>query len=410
VYSDLSKISELFNCINGREIVFLGKTAPKRYLSFLLRKGIKIVLFRDFVATDRVSVCDCERVFRDRLDSDILSLIVGGIDLSPYAKRYLKALWEIELEQTLTEAQQLRSLFSSNRFESLLLDEDRSVTKNLVAQEASLRGCKSFVNCHGDPAHKIGYLPLTADKIFVWGRQQRDLFLSWGLNDQRILVAGCSKYDEYLHWPEAKARGKVCRDLKLKPDFPLIVLATCPLKERRNILDAFFWRDIKRIITEVLPFNDRCNLVFKLHPGDDNGQSITDLVTRILGHGARIITSYDPLLLAKASDALVIYLSTFLIDGLAYRKPVILGATYDLNRLGHLRYFYDGTTSEKLRESLENILYRRTQQHIKCWSKAADYILNGMDGQASKRIAAAMNLNLCVKEAYADREHFSGQS
>lgn len=386
LYSDFLKIPKLLDSINGERVVFLEKANPKRHLVTLLKKRVKISLFNDFPNINDASVRLNSSALMDRLDKDLTSIVIKGTDLTVYLKKHLKSLWGKNLSQTLVEIQQLRSLFASHPIETVLLDEDRTVSKNLVAQVASLCGRKSFVNCHGDPAHKIGYLPLTSDSIIVWGQQQKDLFREWGLSESRILVAGSSKYDGFINIPESDLRRKVFRDFNLKGDQPLLLLAPCPLEKRRNILDVFFWREIKNIISVVAALSDRANVVIKLHPGDDNDQSIKEFV-RTIAPKIRVIKTYDSLFLAKACDAMVVYLSTFSIDGLAFRKPVVLGAGHDYERFDCLKYFYDGTTSDKLRDSLVDILEGTATKHLRNWLSAADYVLSSMDGNSSKRIA-----------------------
>lgn len=385
LYSDFLKIQKSLDFINCDEVIYLEKENPKRHFTSLLGKGVTISRFVDFSVFKNGPVREAN-VLIDRLDAGLSGLVINGIDLSAYLRKFLKRLWEKDLPRVFSEIRQLQALFALHPIETVLLDEDRTVSKNLVAQVASLCGRKSFVNCHGDPAHKIGYLPLTSDSIIVWGQQQKDLFREWGLSESRILVAGSSKYDGFINIPESDLRRKVFRDFNLKGDQPLLLLAPCPLQKRRNILDVFFWREIKNIISVVAALSDRANVVIKLHPGDDNDQSIKEFV-RTIAPKIRVIETYDSLFLAKACDAMVVYLSTFSIDGLAFRKPVVLGAGHDYERFDCLKYFYDGTTSDKLRDSLVDILEGTATKHLRNWLSAADYVLSSMDGNSSKRIA-----------------------
>ncbi|OPZ24162.1 MAG: hypothetical protein BWZ03_00284 [bacterium ADurb.BinA186] len=140
------------------------------------------------------------------------------------------------------------------------------------------------------------------------------------------------------------------------------------------------------MISVVATLSGRVNVIIKLHPGDDNDQAIKEFV-RGIAPKIRVIKTYDSLVLAKTCDAMVVYLSTFSIDGLAFRKPVVLGAGHDYERFDCLKYFYDGTTSDKLRDSLVDILQGTATKHLRNWVSATGYALSSMDGNSSKRIA-----------------------
>lgn len=391
IYSDLQKIPKLLDFLDSKKTIFLEKNNPKRHLAALIKKGVATVRFCDFLVSDEIVIQKASEMLVKRLDTCLTSLAIKGDNLVFFVKKYLEVLWRKELPQTLVEIRQLRTLFATYPFEAVLLDEDRNVTKNLVAQMASLSRVKSFVNCHGDPAHKIGVLPLAADSILVWGHQQKELMTRWGLPDERIRVVGCTKYDAYFSLPDEVARKKVYHNLKLDAMLPLILVATCPLNDRRNILDAFFWRQIKNVIKGVAPMVKRANIVIKLHPGDDNANAIRNYVAQLGLSQIQIIKDYDPLLLTKACNVLVVYLSTFAIDGLAYKKPVVLGARYDYDRLRNLEYFYDGTEPQLLTLNLHGLLDDRLTQHKTHWATATNYLLSGMVGKSSKQVAELLN-------------------
>jgi UDP-N-acetylglucosamine 2-epimerase len=296
------------------------------------------------------------------------------------------AIWENELQEVLENVLRMHRLFKTYKIKSLLVDEDRTIYKNLLVQVSGLYQCKSYVNCHGEPYAKIGSIPLAADYIFVWGKSQKTLLANWGISNDRILISGNTKYEKYLYTPALKIKKKICQEQKLLSIKPLLLIIPYHIHEKSYVWENSLWLENKKNIETVSMFSET-NVIVKLHPGDTY-ETETKLFTENLPNKLiRVLKYYDSLLLAKGADLLIVSQSTFCIDGLAYQKPVILVDQYSFERYKSLNFFYDGTTQEKLNDALQGILTGRYQKHIENWKTAADYILDAMDGKASGKIA-----------------------
>lgn len=395
IYSDLNKIPLLMDCLDGRRALFLRERLPLRLISYLLRRRINLCLFSD----QHVSPADMNNLsiisesFINRLNDSKNLFSVNNIDFAPYIKKWLASIWKEELKDILQKIKQAHIIFKSFQIKSLLVDEDRTELKNTMVQLSKYYGCVSYVNCHGDPFHRIAYVPLSADYILVWGQAQKDLFIEWGVKKERIIITGCSKYYKYFNIPYDKARQNIISDLRLSLPWPIILIATCPFKPGREIWRSHIaWERLKMIFTVLSGF-DNIQVVIKLHPGDDTQAQVSELAAKFRFRRIRIIRDYDSLLLARGTDILITYLSTFSLDGLAYQKPVLLTDSWSIKRYEKLDTFYNGSTEAKLKDSLQGILNGRYKRHIENWKKAVDYCLNNVDESTCERIAEILNRN-----------------
>ncbi|MEA3346507.1 MAG: hypothetical protein U9Q21_00265 [Candidatus Auribacterota bacterium] len=387
VCSDLDKIPTLISCLRRKNVIFIREDIPERLVFHLIRKHVSLRLFSDFKIFDnhRRAISEIKNNFIKKLNSSLTDKDIYGINFTPYIRKILTILWQKELTFVIKRINQIDSLFRKFKIKSLLVDEDSGIFTNILVQAARKHQCVSYVNCHSEPFHKSGIVPLTADYIFVWGKSQKKLLVNWGLEESKIIVTGCSKYDKYMRVSSESIKAKICGDLGFKVSLPLGLIATCPLKKRRNVLENTLWQEIKQVIVTAGGFPG-IQIIIKLHPGDYNEPFVRNLVKSMDSGNIKVLKNYDPLALAKGVDFLIVCASTFSIDGLAYKKPVILTYNRCVKRYENLKVFYDGATNEKLKNSIENILAGSYKDHITHWKSAVDYCLNGMDGSASERI------------------------
>ena len=312
-------------------------------------------------------------------------LIFDGVNICSNVRGFLVFLWQKQAYSFFNSIESIKELFKQEDFESVLVDEDKSPLKNACIQIAKKHNVRSYVNCHGDPFHKIGFLPLTADYLLAWGNHQEDVFKNWGLAGERTLVTGCSKYDLYANRTAESVKEGICKDLGFSISKPICVIAPTPLVERRNILENTIWQRIKEAITVASEF-ENMQIIIKLHPGDDNELQIQALLNDLDHKYIKILKDYDALKLAKGCDLLIVHASTFAIDGLAYKKPVILTDKYCMHKYGYLDIFYDGTNKDKLKNSIKDLIDNRADKHVLNWQMAVNRCLNGADKVASKTI------------------------
>ena len=93
----------------------------------------------------------------------------------------------------------------------------------------------------------------------------------------------------------------------------------------------------------------------KLHPSDTSHEDWKSFC-EIYRYKVHIRQSYNPMWLAAGADILIVYQSTFALDGLAFNTPVIITSECQIDKYFSLPWFRDGTTDKKLCESMDYIL------------------------------------------------------
>ncbi|MDD4182245.1 MAG: UDP-N-acetylglucosamine 2-epimerase [Candidatus Omnitrophica bacterium] len=358
IYSDLSQTEGLFEYINHKKTIFLREKFPLSLAFYFLRKRIDLRLLSEFdipAISKKNSFEGKFNSFKDKLDALADTLAIKNTNVTPYLKKYLSAIWNKELRRILETVEQSYLLFERLKITSLLLDEDKSVSKNILTQVSGKYKVKSYVNCHGEPFHRVGYSPLVADRIFVWSKEQKNVLSQWGIDSERIIVSGCIKYDKYLRVSPSLVKNKICKQLHLNFEKPVCLITPIPISQGGHILKKTMWQINKEVIDCACGFRD-IQIIIKLHHSDISQKSITESVKKMNQDKVVILSNYDSLALAKGSDFLIACHTTFAIDAIAYEKPVILFEEQSIEKYGKYNVFFDGTTKEKLISSINTIV------------------------------------------------------
>ncbi len=298
-----------------------------------------------------------------------------------------KLLFQIDqMHRFFVKAKALRSVF---------LDEDIAPVKNAFCQIARRYGIPSYVESHGVLAHPSGYIPVTADFLFAWGEAQKKKLVSWGCPEEQILVSGCSRYTSYRERESESVRKKVKKDLGLDPS-KKILLVTFPLiRANRPLLFESRWVHIfYETLEEIATFHPEISLVikFKAYSNDQNRKYCEAwLQEKKLGDRFKIVEKYDSLLLARAADLLVAYGTTFAVDGLAMKVPVIYLYHQTMPLLDEFKEynaFYFSDSRAELRGLIRNLLQG---QHPKkdAWKRVYEECLSSGGNRIPAELIAA---------------------
>ncbi len=286
---------------------------------------------------------------------------IREVNCEPLLNWKMNDLFVSQLPKLLFEIDQMNQFFMrAKSLKSALLDEDVDVSQNAFCQVARKFGVVTFVELHGALGEKHGFMPFTADNMFVWGNAQKEKLIGWGCNGERILVSGCSRYSAFQKMDSSDAKKKVAKDLGFDPNEKMVVLAFMPVSRWYQYFEEHMKQTISETLRVISEFTDQARFVIKLHPADENIDFYRACIKqnkiedRIL-----MVQKYNPLLLAKASDFLIIYRSTYAVDGFALDKPVICLYDEDDDLICEYRKFsvfqYSNDKS-MLRQMCQNLL------------------------------------------------------
>lgn len=360
IFSDYQKSKGIFKKLKKNAICFSNTFAPKIFAISFVRRfcyyqttvSEKELLHYRKLADSYLECFETEKTF-------LPNLKIKDLELYSLLKPKWRELAQHALPKLLSDIDRFYRFFeNATRLKSALLDEDTSPSKNAFCQIAKRHGIRSFVECHGALGHKIGFLPLTADFMFAWGNAQKRKLVRWGCPPERVLISGCNRYTPYLRLKPAKVRKKICHDLKLDPSKKIVLVAFTPFKTRLHL----FSNAVQQIIDEVLMTVKELpavQFVIKIHPGDAHRAFFENWRRKSSLKSVVIVEKYDPLFLARGADLLVVYNSTYAVDGFALKKPVICLYDSTTTIVGEFRpfhVFHDIDNPAALKQKIEALL------------------------------------------------------
>ncbi len=238
------------------------------------------------------------------------------------AKEALDSFFKTELPALLFQIDCAHELFERYpSIQSTLLDEDLSPFKNALCQVAQKFNKKCYVEAHGALGDKYGYLPLTADHMFVWGEAQKNKLVEWGCPPDRMIVSGCSKYEAYKNTKDGSSRDGLAKKYGFSPNRSIVSFFPFPNLDRRLWYNKILQERVEFILNSLK--SEKIQFIIKLHPGEIYKSFYHSWAASNPQTRCAVIYGEDPLLVVKASDFLIAHDSTMAVDGFAMGKPVI---------------------------------------------------------------------------------------
>lgn len=220
---------------------------------------------------DHSDLCDNDIFYKNKL--------VDLFDISLYLIRQRKKILEImkplnfsifdkvqfafELQLQLLKAISLINLMKKlNELNLVVGDYDRGYESSIVFAVANALNIKSIVLQHGTLNPPIGYTPVNANEIWVWGEMTKAQLLKLGVSSNRIRITGnpiISKLNTSL---TKKQKTKIF--LKKENYKENVVLALSAPDKKNDIKQVEFLAALKR-----KDVNSKYNYYVKIHPARD---------------------------------------------------------------------------------------------------------------------------------------------
>ncbi|HPJ68322.1 MAG TPA: hypothetical protein PLQ82_05125 [Desulfobacteraceae bacterium] len=252
-----------------------------------------------------------------------------------------------------------------------------------------------FTMSHGIVGNSIGYTPLIADKVFAWGERQMQDYLRFGLEENKIVVAGAPQMSQDIKADKAQLKAK----LGIKSNIKIILLATNPIQKKLRI--KLF--EIFCIALNKLSANEYYG-VLKIHPSEnmDFYTSLENIPPNLFLDREKSISYEEYFALA---DMVCNYNSAFAIDAILRGLPLVTINVHDGYLFQAKDYFESGklpvvTNGEELASIIEayfndnnfaDSLNRRISEYASkcCYASGKD---------------AARNILLGINEYFKRRE------
>ena len=250
-------------------------------------------------------------------------LVFQDISIWRVVEAKIRGLFERERPSAAKRIDAFYTMFSQRNIGAVLVDEDVCEFNKALVLVAKRFNIYTLVIQHGMTTLQVGFSPLSADAMAVWGDYSKKRMVDWGADKSRLIVTGPPRYDVFLnsHWNKRQAR-------EVGP----LLLATQPFREgiRPAVARVHSSKSVNewliRGTLQALQENPGLRLVIKLHPRDRNVPFTQQILGQFPGLRARVkvlqhADTFD--LLRKASIVLSTWSSIF-TEAVIFQKPVIV--------------------------------------------------------------------------------------
>jgi len=137
-------------------------------------------------------------------------------------------------------------------------DYDRGYESALFFAVAKALNKESFVVQHGAINPPVGYFPVNADKILVWGEMSKNQLVQMGLNSSKIIITGTPIVQDIVF--DKEIRENLVKKLCIDSGKNIILALSTPDRYREEKLVRFLARMKK------LDVDSENNFLVKIHP------------------------------------------------------------------------------------------------------------------------------------------------
>lgn len=286
----------------------------------------------------------------------------------------------------------------------VVVDEDLTESSRVLVDAANFLGIETLVVLHGLPGAPLGFVPLEAKFIAVWGEYTGKVLRQWGVEPSRIVVTGCPKYDALSKQvTDAKStKRKICALWGWDPAKPVVLALTGAIRENPLELHEEESSDTpERIIETVKIFQKiarnipEINIVIKLRFANPN---ISAFVKKILDADGmppgnfRWISEGLALRYMRAADLVFNSISSACLEAVLIRKPAVQmnfsphEDTFPFVRYGLPKRVQTFAEAEELCR-----LLARNQMEVAKWLEDQERIIEpfvlSRDGKSGERVA-----------------------
>ncbi len=259
-----------------------------------------------------------------------------NISFWPIVSNYIKNSIFIEFRRFIENILTNIRLYKKENIDLITVNDDVSEFTKTMASVTSKMKIQSLVLQRGATQYfyDLGFLPLTAEKIAVWGETSKKNLNDNGLPFERMIITGAPNLDKYFYFNQndkikEKIKNSVYKDFGLEKDKKLIVYTAGHLIVYRriegiNLSTSEFIRYYELILNTVKELPES-HLIIKLHYAKPHNRHIIEtMIKNLKVKNVTVVLNYNIENLLIACDCLVSGWSTTGIEGLYLNKPLIV--------------------------------------------------------------------------------------
>lgn len=314
-----------------------------------------------------------------------------GIDFYPMVLQELKKIFLYDFPRIEVNKRRIEEI--SKRLEAqavLLRNENRELEKTFViaAKKTTLR---SIVMQHGVFAIPEPEERPRCDINAVWGAYGVHYLCEKEFPETECVITGSLEYDKLVSSVNLNQRNQLCKDLRLDPACPLLVLAS----QRPHPFSSTKTEDEQQrliaVVGGALEQLTEVQLVVKIHPFEDE-RPIHRQISELHPKGRiRVVKKTELFSLLASSDLVIVYNSTVGLTAMVLAKPVMV-----VNLTGYpdtVPYVSSGAAvgvyrEEEIAPAIEAALRggERVQEMLQAQRKFVEDYAFKIDGKSKERV------------------------
>lgn len=284
-------------------------------------------------------------------------------------------------------------LVLSSKVLALVTASDTHPAGKVFTMVANRLGISSLVIQNGlygatADALRVGFLPVSAKTVCVWGEKSRDILIQHAVPSEKIKIVGQPRFDQ-LSQPVSETQMQQLRSVLRLPEHRYLVVFASQnifrrIQQHIGLLNAF-----KRVVSTV----PAAMVMIKTHPAEDTGlwKKAEDLVG---ASGVRLVSQIDLYTLLRASDLVITVFSTVGLEALMCGRPLIV--LRDQERSTEMQFVEHGAaldaTLDSLPETVQKVLVDGSLRTRLC--ENGDRFVAGhiahRDGMAAERLTGVI--------------------
>ncbi len=330
-----------------------------------------------------------EKIWRKKIRNHLI-LNYHGTNLN-IKSHDLKNLWQRAGFSHLCYLEAAEKYFSrQKKLKSVVVPQDVWPFAKTIILTAQKNNIFTLVVQHGvtldKEYYKIAYLPLTADKIAVWGKISKNYFLRNGVPKNKIKITGFPGFDRLIHPKFRFNHSEFCKQYHIDPKKRLVLYITQNFSEKKK---GMIFENILKV-SRALP---QIFFIVKLHPAPEETISFYSSILqekKYIPKNILFLKDEDTLSLVQICDLLITVHSTVHLEATLLDKDIIiLNFDHDPElAISKYKAALNIDKSNQLAKSIQNILYHpKIQQELQNNRQKfiKDYTFKN-DGRASQRI------------------------
>ena len=254
----------------------------------------------------------------------------------------------------------------------IILISDVHKLSRIASLYAKEHQISSFVLQHGATVGGYGYLPVTSDRMLVWGELSKKWFLDRGQDELKLIPVGSPRMDAVIY------KGL---DSSAPKHISRVLVVMSEMRHEKEFIeiirDAFVqlrWPDIE--------------IAVKLHPtGAADYVGVVEKIFSGSGLNYKVYGVYDLKTLLDESDLVFVTTSSVGMEAIIFNKPIM---QFKTERLNYIQMSYEPYKCSHIFKNSGDIVHIMSQPDI-LWSKLVNYerFVNDyfylLDGKAALR-------------------------